>query len=212
MDKGKLLLQLLFIPFCCLFLKAQGTERKADCQKQYAGSELAEPKESQCWQKIEFKEFNFLVPSELKKNTGWKYDSGYEGYRSDDLSLSIEFGLLAGGGGGSYGAVNYNEKAIIFDGENVWMWSYETPSETYEYKYHAGALFKYNYPKGVNENSFTIRLSSKSTNIKSLAEKIFMSVKFVAPKPVPEKPKPISEVNGKRSKKPRAKSPKNRKS
>jgi hypothetical protein len=188
----KLLPTLLFVLTHCSILWAQVSQETLLCQKQYEAAEKVQLQEGPCWQKIEYPWFRILAPAELKKSTGWKDDSG-EIYHSENLSLFIAFGLHAGGGGGGLRAINYTEQAITLDGENVWMWFFEKPHD--EYKYAAGALFRYEYPKGVNENSFTIRLYSKNTEVKYLAEKIFLSVKFIEVKPASAQTKP-AKANG----------------
>jgi hypothetical protein len=159
-DLNRRRVYLLLLVTCVVAVGAQSPRKNG--RDVYAG-----------WQKVEFSPFSFYVPKELKRSKLMAYDLGYYRYESDNLVLDIATGKNAFPPSRERGFANYSHRSEVVNGAAAWIWHYDL--EDGRFTHGAGARF---VAGGPEKDALTITLLSKVGDLKEVAEKVFMSVRF----------------------------------
>jgi hypothetical protein len=133
-------------------------------------------KDYEGWQKVELNALTFYIPSILKRKEVKCYDGGCYHFESDDLLFRIDLDPAAGRPTFERTYPSYSDKITQIDGKYAWIWFFQDEGD---YKYLSGVNF---WDERSRKYGAGIYLSSKTTDTKQMAEKIFRSIKF-NPKP-----------------------------
>jgi hypothetical protein len=146
----------------CLFVSGQAP-------RQPAASSSDRP--SHDWQEIDLGICSLRAPKGLKGGKVVCFDTQCWKYEAEDSVLEIEAGLDVPRSAVDPKKPGYQVNALLLDGASAIMWSYE--DQKLEFPYESSIRF---YFKGLNEG-IMMRLLSKETEGKKLAQTIFKSVK-----------------------------------